>query len=49
MEIIDLREEIDRKTNFIREMEKKLDNSILENKKISNRRQGSLIYDIVYA
>jgi len=38
MEIIDLREEIDRKTNFIREMEKKLDNSILENKKISNRR-----------
>lgn len=38
MEIIDLREEIDRKTNFIRELEKKLDNSILENKKISNRR-----------
>jgi len=38
MEILDLREEIDRKTNYIRELEKKLDNIILENKKISNRR-----------
>lgn len=43
MELNDLRDETERKSNYIKELEKKLDNSLLENKKISNRRYGSLI------